>query len=109
MSAVIYLILIIVILIFLAIVGSNFLMKRALRNVIKMFRTGQATSAETAKHQDELGFKPKSFLQFGTFRDYKPTALQFLLRNNIVQLTEDGRIYLSEETLSKSNIEKRIN
>ena len=68
-----------VLLILLAIVGTNFLMRRAIRNIIRMLRDGQAISPETAKYQDELGFKQKSFLQFGTLRDYKPAALQLLL------------------------------
>lgn len=83
-------------------------MRQAIRNVIKMLRAGQALSPETAIYQDDLGFKQKSLLQFRTFRDYKPTALQYLLRNKIVQITEDGRIYLSQETLSMTNIEKHI-
>jgi hypothetical protein len=105
-SAVIIFVLVIVLLIFIAIVVSNLLMKRALRNVIKMFRDKQALSPETAKYQDELGIKPKSFFQFGMWRDYRIYALQILLKNQIVQMTEGRRIYLSEQALSATNIEK---
>lgn len=101
------LVLIMLVLILIAFVASNFLMKRAIRDVLKMFRTGQAMTPETAKFQDELGFKKRSFIQFKALRDYKPTALQVLIRNNIVQVTEEGRVYLSEETLAGTNIERR--
>ncbi len=93
-------------LIFVAFVASNFLMKRAIRDVLKMFRAGQAFTPETAKFQDELGFKRRSFIQFKALRDYKPTALQILIRNNIVQVTEEGKVYLSEEALLATNLEK---
>jgi hypothetical protein len=99
-------VLIIILLIGLTLVGVNLLMKRALKNVIKMFRTGQAFSPETAKHRDELGLKQRSFIHIGA-RDYKPMVLQLLQRSSIVHTTEDGRIYLSEEALSASNFEKR--
>lgn len=106
-SAIILIILAMLLLLVIAFVASNFLMKRAIRDVLKMFRTGQATSPETAKFQDELGFKRRSLIQFNALRDYKPTALQLLLRHNVIQTTDDGRVYLSEETLSTTNIERR--
>jgi hypothetical protein len=106
-SAVILLILIMLLLIFVAFVASNMLMKRAIRDVLKMFRKGEAFSPETAKFQDEIGFKKRSFIQFKALRDYKPTALQLLISNNIVGVTEEGKVYLIEETLATSNLEKR--
>jgi hypothetical protein len=33
-------------------------------------------------------------------RDYKPRALQLLISADIVQMTEDGKFYLDEESLS---------
>jgi hypothetical protein len=35
-------------------------------------------------------------------RDYKITALQVLRNANIIQSTEDGKLYLSEANLSSS-------
>ncbi len=102
--AAIILILILIVLIAIAFAGSNFMMRRAVKAVLKMFRDGQALSAETAKSMEDLGFKGRSFLQLRAFRDYKPAALQLLMRNDIIQATEDGRLFLSEETLAKTNL-----
>ena len=102
--SVVLLILILILLIALAFVGSNLMMRRAVKAVLRMFRSDQALSAETARTLEELGFKNRSFLQFRAFRDYKPAALQLLMKNNIIQSTEDGRVFLSEEALSKTNL-----
>ncbi len=58
---------------------------------------------------DELGLQARSFLQFRGLRDYKPSDLEYLMKNNIVLMTEDQRLYLSEEALFQSNIEQNIN
>jgi hypothetical protein len=106
--ALIIFILAIIVLLAMAFLASNFMARRAIKSVIKMFRNGQALSAETAKTTDELGLQPRRLLQFKAFRDYKPAALQLLMRHNIIQATEDGRFFLSEETLSQTNIEQRV-
>jgi len=38
------------------------------------------------------------------FRDYKPAALQGLIRVEIVQVTEEGKVYLSEEKLKTTKL-----
>jgi hypothetical protein len=101
---IIILVLIILLLIAVAILGSNFMMRNALKAVIKMFRNGQALTPETAKFSADLGFKGRQFLQMRALRDYKPTALQFLMNNNIIKATEDGRVYLSEEVLAMTSL-----
>jgi hypothetical protein len=83
-------------------------MKRALKSVIKSFRDFQALTPETAKMAFDLGFKRRGLLQIRGFRDYKPAALQFLQKQDIVLVTEDGRLYLSEQTLLTSGIESRL-
>jgi hypothetical protein len=102
--AIILLVLIMLLLIALAFLGSTFLMRRAIKAVIKMFRDKEAYTPETAKTEEELGFKRRSFIQFKAMRDYKPTALQFLLRSNIVQMTDEGKFYISEEALSQTRL-----
>jgi hypothetical protein len=101
-------ILVILILLAVAFVGSNFMARRAIKSVIKMFRNGQALSLDTAKTSEELGFRPRRMLQLRATRDYKPAAMQFLMKHNVIQATEDGRLYLSEEALSQTNIEHRL-
>jgi hypothetical protein len=107
-SAIIILILFIILLLVIAYFGTGILVRRATRSVINTFRDNGATSPEKALTLDQMGIKGRSLLQFKAFRDYRPAALQFLMRNNIVQATEDGRFYLSEEVLYQSGIEQNI-
>ncbi|MFC2013029.1 hypothetical protein ACFLUE_01940 [Chloroflexota bacterium] len=92
-----------------AMLGIPYLMtRRAVKQVITIFRKNNAMSESTAKIIDELGLRPRTFLQ-GMFRsrDYKPQALNFLMRGEIVRTTEDGRIWMSEEALLDSKLERR--
>ncbi len=71
--------------------------------VIKIFRKHGALDSTNAKFVDELGLKPPSFIdRMMKLRDYKPKALQLLMHINVVQMTDDGRLYLSEQELSKT-------
>jgi hypothetical protein len=71
--------------------------------VIKIFRKHGALSPSNAKFVDELGLKPPSFIdRMMKLRDYKPKALQLLMHIKVVEMTEDGKLYLSEQELSKT-------
>jgi hypothetical protein len=98
------LVMIMLLLITLAFLGSTFLMKRALKQVILILRHGQALSPQTAKTEAELGFKRKGIFEIRGLRDYKPSAMQLLIRQEIIGVTEDGRIFLSEDNLAKTNL-----
>jgi len=79
--------------------------KRAIKQVIKRFRDRQALDPGSAKTIDELDLRPPSFRErLMRFRDYKPAALNGLVRVGIIKVTEDGRFYLSEEKLRNSKI-----
>jgi hypothetical protein len=39
-------------------------------------------------------------------RDYKPQALDALMQMGVVKVTEDGKLYLSEEKLAETGFEK---
>ncbi|MFP4641498.1 MAG: hypothetical protein ACLFPU_04885 [Dehalococcoidia bacterium] len=99
---------IVIILILLALglfVIPRFRMKRAVNQVIKIFQESQAISPDTAKTIDELGLRPPTFMQrLMRRRDFKPYALQALIQGNIIRMTEDDRLYLSEEDLASSNL-----
>jgi hypothetical protein len=84
-------------------------LKRALRQVIKIFRRNSALDKTTAKTIDELGLRPRGFVE-GMFhgRDFKPYAMDALVKAGIVKSTDDGRVYLDEEKLMESGIEGRI-
>ncbi len=79
--------------------------KRAVIQVIKRLRQHGALNPESAKTIDELRLNPPTFRErIMRFRDYKPAALQGLIRVGIVQLTEDGKVYLSEEKLKSTKL-----
>jgi len=102
-------IILIVVFVIVALLGIPYLMmKRAVGRVIKIFRNNSAIDARSAKTIDELGLSPRTRLQ-GMFRgrDYKPQALNFLIKAEVIQLTEDGRVYLSEDKLAASKLYKR--
>ena len=83
-------------------------MKRSIPQVIRIFRRCNATSSKDAKTIDELGLRPRSLMQ-GMFRgrDYRPYALEALMRSGIVEMTEDRKLYLSEDKLINSGLERR--
>ena len=77
------------------------LLRRATRKVIKVFQQHNATSIKNAKPIDELGLRPQTMMdKLWKPRDYKSRALRFLISNNVVQITEDGKLYLAEENLA---------
>ena len=100
------LIIVLIVVFFLAMfVVPRFLMKRAIKQVVRTFRQHYATDAKSAKSSFELGLNPRGFLD-GLLRgrDYKPYAMNLLRKHEIVLMTDDGRLYLSEEKLVVSGL-----
>ena len=96
-----FMILMIVIFIVVLLVLPQFLVMRSAPKVIRIFRQKNAVGAKNAKPIEELGLKQRSVIEnMLRRRDYKPRALQLLISANIVQMTEDGKLYLDEESLS---------
>lgn len=103
------------VLILLAIFGISlfilprFMLKRAMSQVIRIFRVHRSLSKDNAKTVEELGLKSHSFMErFMKPRDYKPYAVQILARQGILCQTEDGRFYLSEEKLNELLEQKKL-
>ena len=99
----------IVILFILAMIGIPYLlMKRAVNHVLKIFQRNSAIDVKSAKTIDELGLRPRTIMQ-GMFRtrDYKPRALNALMKAEIVRMTEGGKLYLSEDKLATAKRYKR--
>ena len=76
--------------------------KNAMPSIVQVFRDHNAVGRDDAKTIDELGFMlniPKGTIA-RTFRapDYRLMALQSLLKATVVQSTEEGKFYFSEET-----------
>ncbi|MBI2870017.1 MAG: hypothetical protein HYX96_09360 [Chloroflexi bacterium] len=81
------------------------LIKRAAKQVIRRFRQKQAYDLVSARSLEELGLQPRSFLNsLGRPRDWKPKALNLLLQVGVIQSADDGRLFLSEETLSRTKL-----
>ena len=94
-------ILLVIVFIVVALVLPQFLVMRTVPKVIRIFRQNNAVGAKNAKPIEELGLKQRSVIEnMLRRRDYKPRALQLLISANIVQMTEDGKLYLDEESLS---------
>jgi hypothetical protein len=77
--------------------------------VIAIFRNNSALDKKTAKTIDELGLSPHGMVErmFHT-RDFKPYALNALVKAEVVKSTQDGRVYLDEGALMASGIEGRF-
>jgi len=82
-----------------AFVVQGLLIRRAVFQAIRIFQDKHSLCSEGSKTIDELGMRAKSFMErmfhFG-LRDYKPYALQALIRAGIVRKTSDGKVCLLE-------------
>jgi len=107
MSSVILIVLIIVLALLALFVIPQWRLRRAIRQVIRILREHNAVDIKNAKMVDELGLRPRRMLE-GMFkgRDYKQYAVSALMKAEIIQTTEDGRLYLSEDKLIASGLDK---
>jgi hypothetical protein len=79
-----------------------FLLRRAIRQVISMFRRNHSLCSESPKTVHELGLARQSLMdRFWKPRDYKPYALQFLVGAGVVRETEDARLCLLEDKMGQ--------
>ncbi len=103
METVIFIAVIVILAILAIFVVPRWRMKRAFRQVIQIFRAHNALNIKSAKTAEELGLVPRGMLD-GLFRgrDYKPFALNLLTQGDIIQKTEDDKLYLSEAKLMDS-------
>jgi hypothetical protein len=97
-------VLFIVILMILAFGGTfwlrDFLTKRGILKVVKIFYQHNALGMNGAKTPRELGLQRPDLVQrMMKPRDYKQTALQLLIKRGVIQVA-DGRLYMDEEKLN---------
>ena len=106
-NTIIFIVLIIVVLLVAMFIVPQWRLRRAIRQVIRIFRENNAVDARTAKTVQELGLGPRSMIE-GLFRgrDYKQYALTALMKNDIINMTEGGRLYISEDKLRDSGLDK---
>jgi len=77
----------------------NFLTKRAVLKVVKIFYHHNALGINSAKTPRELGLeRPDLVARMMKPRDYKQTALQVLVKEDVIRVS-DGKLYLIENKL----------
>ena len=109
MIDVLIIILMIVVAIAVMFVVPPWLMKRAIPQVIRIFIQHDAIGINNAKTVEELGLRRRGvFEQMFRRRDYKQYALNALMKIGIIQMTEDEKLYLSEEKLRESGLGKSV-
>jgi hypothetical protein len=101
----------ILILVIMAILGFWVLprmrIKRAINQVVAIFERKNALDVRSAKTIDELGLRPPTLLQgMMRIRDFKPYALQILMKADVIRQTDSGRLYLSQDRLAAINIDR---
>lgn len=76
--------------------------KRAVGQVIAIFQKYNAIGVQQAKTVGEMGLTPPSLMdRFTRMRDYKHNALTILMKADIVQTTEEGKLFISAEKLAE--------
>ena len=96
-----YYFLVVAVCIILIIFIPGLMTRAAVAAIIKIFREQNAITVKNAKTNIELGIKKQTFVErLGKRRDYKPQALEMLIQAKIVDVTNDGRLYLREDRLA---------
>ena len=76
----------------------SYLLRRAIFQVVTIFRRSHSLCSESPKTIDELGLTPPALMdRMLKARDYKPYALQVLIRARVVRQTDDGKLCLIDE------------
>jgi len=76
--------------------------KRAVGQVISIFQKYNAIGVQQAKTVNEMGLTPPSLVdRFTRMRDYKQNALSVLMKADIVQTTEEGKLFIPSEKLAE--------
>ncbi len=100
MQGILFIVLLVILFILSVLFLPYWLIMRSVPKVIRTFRQKNAVGAKNAMTIEELELKPKSiFRRMFTRRDYSQTALQFLIRADVVDITEEGKFFLNEEKL----------
>jgi hypothetical protein len=79
--------------------------RRNTTRVIQIFRDKKAVGIHNARAPADLGLHRRSMLENAfLLRDYKANALDGLIQSGAVQVTKDGRMYLTEEALEAAKL-----
>jgi len=98
----IYFILFLIMIIGFAFFISAYMTKRAVSRVLAIFREHKAVGKTQGKTIEELGLIPPNFLdRIARPRDYRQSALKFLIKAEIIRLTEEGKLFIPEEKFNE--------
>jgi hypothetical protein len=76
------------------------LLRRAISQVVRIFRDHHSLCSEIPKTVEELGLTPQSLMdRLIKPRDYKPYALQVLINAGVIRQGKEGKLCLLEEGL----------
>lgn len=85
---------------FLSFYIQGLMVKRAIFQVLQIFRREHSLCSQRPKKLEELGLQPPGLMErMFRLRDYKPYALQALVKAKAVRLGDDGRLCLREENV----------
>ena len=105
MSNAVFIVLILLFMLLVLFIVPQWRLKRAIHQMIRIFREQNAIGIDNSKMIDELGMRSPGMLErMLRARDYKQYALSALIKAEIIQTTEDGKLYLSEEKLFASGL-----
>jgi hypothetical protein len=80
----------------------RFMIKRAIKQTIAIFRHYKVFRVDQAKTRGELGLNPPDFMaRITSLRDYKPSAMQILMNEGVIVSTEEGKLYMDERKLAE--------
>jgi hypothetical protein len=82
-----------------------YMIKNAVPKVVEIFQRHGAISEETARWPHEMGLGvPTMTRRIFRTRDYKPQALDVLIRAALLAVCDDGKLFLVEANLMKSSL-----
>ena len=87
---------------------ARYLLRKGLKEIVNVFRRAQALTPDSAKTGQELDLDPPGTFSLRSFWDAKPAAFGVLLRSGVIQVTDDGRFFLSEKALAASDEQRKI-
>lgn len=107
MNNIVLIVLVVVLMLVAMFIIPQWRLRRAISQVIQIFREQGAIDAKSARTVIDLGLKSRNMME-GMFkgRDYKKYALDALRRGEIIQEVDNGKMYLSEDRLFASNLAK---
>lgn len=109
MMPVLIMVFVLVAVLFAAFYGSRLMVKRAARQVIELFRANGATEPGSAVTAGALGLARQSMAdRMFKVRDFRPDALTILGHVNVVKMTGEGKLYLSEDELNHPTVRRLV-